>query len=253
MPPPASFASGSLTPFATARHMPPALEHGFRRHHIGPDPASSNVMVRAAELLDDSLLNDDALAERARLGSVTAFAELFAGHRDAAHVIVRNLCRTEAETEEVLREAFLSAWRHLASLAPGARFSTWLYRIATRAALAHGPRERPVMGCPMDAFLPVFDVAGRLVPGNTRWPDAQGGYPENMEVTAALLREMLQCIDDRARAAFVLCDVAGLCPEEAAVIVGVSPPALRGDVHRARLLLRGFIDRMLTAFGEPTP
>jgi DNA-directed RNA polymerase specialized sigma24 family protein len=126
----------------------------------------------------------------------------------------------EAETEEVLREASLSAWCNLASLAPGARFSTWLYRIATRAALVHGPRERPVMACPVDAFLPVFDVAGRLVPGNTRWPDGQGGYPESMEVTAALLREMVQCIDDRARAAFVLCDGARLCPEEATVIVG---------------------------------
>jgi len=222
--------------------------------HIGPDPAFSNVVIRAAELLDDSLLRDDALAERARLGSATAFAELFTRHRDAVHVIVRNLCRTEAETEEVLREALLSAWRNLAHLPSGARFSTWLYRIATSAALARGPRERPAMGCSVDAFLPVFDVAGGLVSGSsTRWPDAPGGHSENMEVTAALLRDMLQCIDDRARAAFVLCDVAGLCPEEAAVIAGVSPPVMRNDAHRARLLLRGFIDRMPNAFGEPAP
>src|SRR5712671_6916956 len=86
---------------------------------IGPNPALSNLVIRAAERLDDSLLRDDVLAERARLGSATAFAELFRRHRDAVHVIVRNLCRTEAETEEVLREAFLGAWRNFASFPPG--------------------------------------------------------------------------------------------------------------------------------------
>jgi RNA polymerase sigma-70 factor (ECF subfamily) len=220
---------------------------------IGPNPALSNLVIHTAERLDDSLLRDDALAESARLGSATAFAELFRRHRDTVHVIVRNLCRTEAETEEVLREAFLGAWRNFASFPPGARFSTWLYRMATNAALARSPRDRPAMGCSVDAFLPVFDVAGRLVPGSsTRGPDVSGGSPKNMEVTA-LLRDMLQRIDDRARAAFVLCDIAGLCPEEAAAIVGVSPLAMRSDAHRARLLLRGFIDRMPDAFGEPAP
>jgi len=54
----------------------------------------------------------------------------------------------------------------------------------------------------------------------------------------------LESIDDLARAAFVLCDVLELRPEEAAVILEASPQSVRHYAHQARLLLRGFIDRL---------
>jgi RNA polymerase sigma-70 factor, ECF subfamily len=203
-----------------------------------------HLMTTATQLLDDSLSGDAALAESARLGSAPAFAELITKHRDAVYIIVRNLCRSDDAAQEILQNAFIAAWRDFASFPPGARFSTWLYRIATKTALAHRASERrSTMPCPLDTFLPVFDAAGRLVAGDARWRDVEGRHPERKEATDAL-REMLECIDDGARAAFVLCDVTGLHPEEAAVILETSPRDVRGDAHRARLLLRGFIDRL---------
>jgi RNA polymerase sigma-70 factor (ECF subfamily) len=180
-------------------------------------------MISAAERLDASWLRDDALAESARLGNATAFAELTTRHRDAIYIIARNLCRTDHETEEILEKALLTAWRALASFPPGARFTTWLYRIVTRTALSHPGRARPAhVECRSSQPM---DVAG-------------------------VLRDVLECIDDRRRAAFVLCDLLELLPEETAVILDTSPREVRRDVHDARLLLRDLVERMSSPFRQ---
>ena len=196
--------------------------------------------VASAPQVDESLVPGDVLAEWARIGSPSAFAELVERHREAVYTIVRNLCRTATDTEETLREAFLTAWHHLRAFPAGARFTTWLYSIATRTALAYRLRRygRQRTSSQFDALLPVFDGKGRLIARNSRWPAV-----ERIDITAAL-RDALESIDDLTRAAFVLCDVLELCPEEAAVILEMSPRSVRQHAHQARLLLRGFIDRL---------
>ena len=161
------------------------------------------------------------------------------------YTIVRNLCRTATDTEETLHEAFLTAWHDLRAFPSGVRFSTWLYSIATRTALAyrmrqyHGKRTSNQLG----ALLPTFDGMGRLIARDSRWPAVEETPAGRIDITAAL-RDALESIDDLARAAFVLCDVLELRPEEAAVILEASPRSVRHYAHQARLLLRGFIDRL---------
>jgi RNA polymerase sigma-70 factor (ECF subfamily) len=199
--------------------------------------------VISAPQVDESLVPDDVLAEWARIGSPTAFAELVERHREAVYTIVRNLCRTATDTEETLHEAFLTAWRDLRAFHSGVGFSTWLYSIATRTALAyrmrryHGKRTSNQLG----ALLPTFDGKGRLIARDSRWPAVEETPAGRIDITAAL-RDALESIDDLARAALVLCDVLELRPEEAAVILEASPRSVRDYAHQARLLLRGFID-----------
>jgi len=99
--------------------------------------------VASTPQVDESLVPDDVLVEWARIGSPSAFAELVERHREAVYTIVRNLCRTATDTEETLHEAFLTAWHDLRAFPSGVRFSTWLYSIATRTALAYRMRRIP--------------------------------------------------------------------------------------------------------------
>src|SRR6266478_1698053 len=167
------------------------------------------------------------------------------GPEDELHDLVRNLCRTATDTEETLHEAFLTAWHDLRAFPSGVRFSTWLYSIATRTALAyrmrryHGKRTSNQLG----ALLPTFDGKGRLIARASRWLAVEETPAGRIDITAAL-RDALESIDDLARAAFVLCDVLELRPEEAAVILEASPRSVRHYAHQACLLLRGFIDRL---------
>lgn len=200
-------------------------------------------MMTTDEQLDDSLVRDEALAERARRGSGAAFAALVTRHEDAVYAIARNMCASIRDAEEVLQQAFLSAWHDLRSFPAGARFTTWLYGIAMKTALAHRQHDGRSPSCSLEALLPAFDRAGRLVATKGRWPELDGSSSEPIEVTG-LLREALECADDRTRAAFVLCDLLQLPVDETAAILTISPPAVRRDAHRLRLMLRGFIDQL---------
>ena len=200
-------------------------------------------MITTHEELNDSFERDEALAERARKGSGAAFAALVTRHGGAVHAIAANMCATVREVEEVLQQTFLSAFRDLGSFPAGAKFTTWLYGIALRTALAQRQRERRRPWCSLEECLPAFDLAGRPLPSKGRWPELEGSSPEWPEITG-LLREALECVDEPIRAAFVLHDLVQLPVEEAAVILQTSPEAVRRGAHRTRLLLRGFIDRL---------
>jgi RNA polymerase sigma-70 factor (ECF subfamily) len=193
--------------------------------------------------LDDCLVPDGALVERARRGSGAAFATLVARHGDAVYTIARNMCVTFGDAEAVLQQAFLAAWHDLRELPAGARFTTWLYGIAMRTALAHRQHDRPRSSCSLELFLPAFDRAGHLVARKERWSELDGSSSGRIEVTG-LLHEVLGCMDDQACAVFVLHDLLDLSVEEAAAILEAPPRAVRRDAYRSRLMLRGFIGQL---------
>ena len=70
-------------------------------------------MMISSKYFDDSVASDQILADRARKGSGAAFAALVTRHREAVYAITRNMCATSGEAEQVLQQAFLSAWREL--------------------------------------------------------------------------------------------------------------------------------------------
>ena len=72
--------------------------------------------------------------QRAQQGAVSAFEQLIAHYQSRLlrYLMLRGLQRADAE--DAVQTAFINAWQHLHSYRPAWRFSTWLYRIAGRAA-----------------------------------------------------------------------------------------------------------------------
>jgi RNA polymerase sigma-70 factor (ECF subfamily) len=196
-------------------------------------------MTMACDQQDELFELDERLVERVRQGSGASFATLVARHRDAVYRIARNMCATSSDAEEAIRQTFLSAYRDLGSLQTNGGFRTWLYGLAMKSALAGGKRAPPRPASRLEPLLPHFDQAGRLGASAGEWPDL-----ERVKL-AGVLHEALECMDDDVRAAFVLCDLAELPVDEAAAVLKTPPPAVRQRVHRARLLLRGFLERLL--------
>src|SRR5512138_3087035 len=95
---------------------------------------------------------DEALAARAASGDDSAFETIV--RRYQARVF-RLACRLTSDTDapDVLQETFLQVYRHLASFRGESQFGTWLYRIATNAALMHrrGATRRAAES--LDAYL----------------------------------------------------------------------------------------------------
>jgi RNA polymerase sigma-70 factor (ECF subfamily) len=193
--------------------------------------------------------NDEALAGRAAAGDAYAFEELVSRYQGRVY---RLACRltSEDEAKDVIQEAFLAAYRGLPGFRGDSRFSTWLYRVATNAALMHR-RARPRRPAePLDAFLPRFDDEGvhAAEPVDLL---AAGRADETLDrkILAEKARAGLDRLPDIYRDAFVLRDLEEMTTAEVAELLGIQPAAVRQRVHRARLLLRGYLGALV---GEKT-
>jgi RNA polymerase sigma-70 factor (ECF subfamily) len=90
-------------------------------------------------------VSDSALVERARLGESAAFGELVDRHRRAVFRAALAALGSAEDAEDVAQEAFVAAYRHLASFRDEASFKTWLLSIAWRKALTRRRSVRTLM------------------------------------------------------------------------------------------------------------
>jgi RNA polymerase sigma-70 factor, ECF subfamily len=185
---------------------------------------------------------DEELAARAAAGDVPAFEEILARYQARAYRLAHRLAGSEGDAQDVLQDAFLSVYRSLRSFRGDSRFSTWLFRIVTNAALMQrrARRRRPTE--PLDGFLPRFDEQG-LHQGEPKALQVAARAEEllDRQLLASKARAGLDRLPDLYREAFVLRDLEEMSTAEVADVLGIDPAAVRQRVHRARLMLRGYL------------
>ena len=193
--------------------------------------------------------SDEVLAAQAAAGDDAAFEALVVRYQ---HRVFRLACRLTSETDapDVVQDAFVQVYRHLATFRGGAQFSTWLYRIATNAALMHrrAGARRPAES--LDAFLPRFDAEGKLedTPEALRIASRVDELLDR-RVLAKKAQAAVDRLPDMYREAFVLRDLEELSTADVAQVLGVEPATVRQRVHRARLMVRGYLSEL--AGGRP--
>ena len=197
------------------------------------------------ESMTDS--SDEALAARAAAGEDSAFETLVDRYQARVY---RLACRLTSETDapDVLQETFLQAYRHLADFRGDSQFRTWLYRIASNAALMHRRARARRPADPLDDFLPRFDANGRHVATPEELQVAAcADELIDRQVLAAQARQMIARLPDLYREAFVLRDLEEMPTADVAQVLGIEPAAVRQRVHRARLMLRGYLQHLVPA------
>jgi len=191
--------------------------------------------------------SDETLAVRAAAGDDQAFEALVVRYQGRVY---RLACRLTSETDapDVLQEAFLQVYRHLGSFRGESQFGTWLYRIATNAALMlrRARARRPAE--PLDDFLPRFDESGILSATPAELQVAACAEERlDRQLLAEKAREAIARLPDLYRDAFVLRDLEELSTADVAHVLGVEPAAVRQRVHRARLMVRGYLNALVGA------
>ncbi len=201
----------------TAPATPPTATDAGTAASPTPAPAPA-ARVRRGGL---SSAEDAQLVAWARDGYLAAFEELVRRHQRRAYTLAARLCGDRTRADDITQEAFLRAWKALGSFDGRAAFSTWLHRIVVNAA-RHEHRwslSRPT--APLsDAVDPASSVrTERLVEERAR---------------DEALHRVLRVLPVDQRAALVLTAFMDCTYEEAASILEVSEPTLRGRVARAR-------------------
>lgn len=190
--------------------------------------------------------DDEALAARAAAGDGPAFEVLVSRYQDRVYRLACRLTGNDGDANDVLQETFLAVHRGLPAFRADSRFSTWLYRIATNAALMlrRARARRPTES--LDAYLPRFDDDGRHAaePADLRAASRADELLDRRQL-AEKARAGLERLPDIYRDAFVLRDLEELTTAEVADLLGIDAAAVRQRVHRARLMLRGFLSDLV--------
>ena len=163
---------------------------------------------------------DEALVALARSGHPEAFEEVVRRHWDQVHGIARRLLGDSNLAEDIAQEAFMAAWRALPRFRADAQFSTWMYRIVTNTALNYVTRRREFATPFVDLPVTPLGAGADLV-------------AEHNERVAAVTAT-IATLPFEQRAALVLRSFEQCTYEEVADILGITVPAVRGRLHRAR-------------------
>jgi RNA polymerase sigma-70 factor (ECF subfamily) len=173
-----------------------------------------------------------------RAGDVRAFDELFERWSGRLLRYLDRILREPAAAEELVQEVFLRVHRARDRYQPDARFSTWLFRIATNLALneLRRPRRR-------DPHESVDQEAGPVLAAAGPAPDDVVHARRVGDDVQAALGEL----PERQRAALWLAAVDGLSYADVASALDVSEKAVKALVHRAR---SGLAERLAAPRGE---
>lgn len=199
-------------------------------------------MSTAQDVIDTSGSADQAaLLARLRVGEDAAFDELvrLAGGRMLA--VARRMLGNEDDAQDAVQDAFLSAFKSLASFDERSQLTTWLHRIAVNACLMKMRSKRRRPECSLEALLPTFLPDGHQKSPAGSWkPDPAAGI-ERSEL-CALLRARIEELPADYREIIVLRDIAQLNTEQTAEILGISLAGVKTRLHRARQSLKTLLD-----------
>jgi RNA polymerase sigma-70 factor (ECF subfamily) len=174
--------------------------------------------------------SDEELVRRIVAGEASLFATLMRRYNQRLFRVVRGIVRSPSDAEDIVQQAYLSAYAHLTQFEGRARFSTWLTRIAVHEAMARVRfRQR--------RDLPLED-ATRAADDCERDPEQQASERE----LARRLEEACDSLPDIYRSVFVMRGIEEMSIAETAACLDLSEEAIKVRYHRARALIRALVD-----------
>jgi RNA polymerase sigma-70 factor (ECF subfamily) len=162
---------------------------------------------------------------------------IFHQHARRIYNIARRMLSSDADVEDVTQDVLLQVVRKLDTFRGESDLSTWLHRVTVNAALAHRRKQAPQLAREAGASLQEMEEMGRPAPALSPWgagPDQQLMGREMKE----RIEEAVRGLPSKYRDPFVLACVEEVPAVEIAGRLGLSVPAVKSRLHRARLLLR---------------
>lgn len=194
-------------------------------------------MPRAPEIHN---ADDAALLTALRAGDDVAFETLVRRFSGRMLTVARRLVTNEADAQECLQEALLSAFKALPGFDGRSQLGTWLHRIVVNAALMKLRTRRRHPECSIDNLLPAFlDDGHQRNPGRP-WK-AEPAVLEREE-TRDTVRRKIHELPENYRTVLLLRDIEEYDTETVAQLLDLTTTAVKVRLHRARQALRSLLE-----------
>jgi len=169
-------------------------------------------------------------------GDRAAFRALVEKYQGPVTNFLHHLVADQGQAEELAQEVFLRVFRAAPRYRPDARFTTWLYRIATNLALnaLRARKRRPTV--PLDDLGP--DEGGGRSQSATAPREARPDEALERDELARWVGLAVRSLPERQRIAVVLHRFEGLSYQAIAEVMSSSPDAVDALLRRAKDALR---------------
>jgi RNA polymerase sigma-70 factor (ECF subfamily) len=201
---------------------------------MAPEPSSHDLNSGETMSRIPELDNEQVLISSAKAGDFTSFEKLVVRYERRIFRLAWRITQNHEDAEEVMQDAFLKSFQHLGDFRENSRFYTWLVRITVNQAISKLRRRRPNQVSLDDPVETEEDLLPRDVQDWGPTPEQRYGRRE-LEL---ILSDVIAELDAPLRIVFQLRDVEGLSINETAELLGLSAPAVRTRLFRARLKLR---------------
>ena len=187
---------------------------------------------------------DEALLARLRAGSAGAVDDLLALYQGKIFNLAMSILKNEGDAEEATQDVFMTVIRKVHSFQGNSALYSWMYRICVNTCLMRLRGKRRSETVSIEEFMPVFTEEGMHASPMDDWSKEVERNALNEEL-GQMIRKYTDQLSEKYKVVFVLSDVEGLSNEETAQILGLTVPAVKSRLHRARLYLREQLSRYL--------
>lgn len=220
---------------------PPSHEFLADREPFSGTGIQAAMTPNPKEVLPDppALSADAELVRRVVARDGTAFRALVRTYNQRLYRLARSIVRNDSEAEDVLQEAYVNAFSHMATFRGDSSLATWLSRIVVNEALGRlRKRKRAAI-----VDTPAEEVSeARIIP----FPHSSANEdPERSMAQRQILHLVEEATDrlpDAFRLVFVARVIEGLSVEETAAALQLKPETVKTRLHRARHLLRKHLE-----------
>jgi RNA polymerase sigma-70 factor, ECF subfamily len=185
---------------------------------------------------------DVALVDAARQGDTAAFEKLVRQYDRQIFRVAQHITQNREDAEDITQDVFMKAYGKLDQFQGNSKFSTWLTRIAVNESLMRLRKRKTSRTVSMDQEVQTEE--GSIPRDFADWtpnPEQQYGSSELSDI----LQRTIAGLPPGFRTVFTLRDIENLSTEETAEALGLSVPAVKSRLLRARLQLRERLSRYL--------
>ncbi|HEY3489220.1 MAG TPA: sigma-70 family RNA polymerase sigma factor [Candidatus Deferrimicrobiaceae bacterium] len=189
--------------------------------------------------------DDNVLLEELRAGSQDAVEALFDRFHGKIYSLALSILKNESDAQEAAQDVFITVIRKVGMFKGDSALYSWIYRICVNTCLMRLRGKRRNETVSIEEFMPVFTEEGMHANPIDDWSKEVERNFLNKEL-GEVIQKYTDSLSEKYRVVFVLSDVEGLANEETAEILGLSVPAVKSRLHRARLYLRERLTRYMT-------
>jgi RNA polymerase sigma-70 factor (ECF subfamily) len=192
----------------------------------------------------ERLLDDSVLLEELRKGTPEAVENLFDRFHGKIYGLAMSILKNESDAEEATQDVFLTVVQKAHTFKGNSALYSWIYRICVNTCLMRLRGKRRGETVSIEDFMPVFTEDGMHASLIDDWSKEVERKALDKEL-GQVIQRFTGDLSEKYRVVFVLSDVEGLSNEETAQILGLTVPAVKSRLHRARLYLRERLTRYL--------